>query len=228
MTAPPSKRACGCGAGRSGPSGSRSTRLGLCRSRAGLGSSSMSRRWRWRDRPCDVTTEGCAPGRAASLQNSRTGFKSLRPCSTVNRPWSVPESHATVRRLKTRFDSWRGHRFDWILASVSGARRSSKPQGRVRLPGGGSVTHDVPDLRSSLAGARRDESNTGKFIVGELRIVVRPVRSSFRPRDEVRSFLGVAGAVILLESPRSLARTTRHGFKLQGWRHPRRGRLVRR
>ena len=27
-----------------------------------------------------VYFQGCAPGRAASLQNSRTGFKSLRPC----------------------------------------------------------------------------------------------------------------------------------------------------
>ena len=30
---------------------------------------------------CRGHRQGCAPGRAASLQNSRTGFKSLRPCS---------------------------------------------------------------------------------------------------------------------------------------------------
>ncbi len=48
---------------------------------------------------------------------------------------SVTDSHATLRRSQTRFDSWRG--YCPLPASVSGARRSSKPQGRVRLPGGG-------------------------------------------------------------------------------------------
>ena len=50
---------------------------------------------------------------------------------------SVTDSHATLRRSQTRFDSWRG--YCPLPASVSGARRSSKPQGRVRLPGGGTA-----------------------------------------------------------------------------------------
>jgi hypothetical protein len=60
-----------------------------------------------------------------------------------NGPWSVPDSHATLRRSWTRFDSWRGHFFSPFPASVSGARRYSKPQGRVRLPGGGPRSHHV-------------------------------------------------------------------------------------
>jgi hypothetical protein len=64
----------------------------------------------------------------------------------LSSPWSVTESHATLRRSQTRFDSWRGHRAGPLVAagsagilpaSVSEARRSSKPQGRVRFPGGG-------------------------------------------------------------------------------------------
>ena len=58
----------------------------------------------------------------------------------------MTDSHATLRRSQTRFDSWRGHRASRLVAagsasilpaSVSEARRSSKPQGRVRFPGGG-------------------------------------------------------------------------------------------
>ena len=81
---------------------------------------------------CRGHLQGCAPGRAASLQNSRTGFKSLRPCfcrrgRTARRlpckqdhagsspavgfdaPLECDGRHATLRRSKTRFDSWRGH-----------------------------------------------------------------------------------------------------------------------
>ena len=84
-------------------------------------------------------------------------------------PWSVPDSHATLRRSQTRFDSWRGHRPGSrrdraclrLPASVSGARRSSKPQGRVRFPGGGlsvpriSRPRSVPDPHTTL---RRSET----------------------------------------------------------------------
>ena len=77
----------------------------------------------------------------------------MRPCwprrETPICPWSVPDSHATLRRSRTRFDSWRGHPSGpsvragscfRLPVSVSGARRSSKPQGRVRFPGGGFST----------------------------------------------------------------------------------------
>ena len=37
------------------------------------------------------------------------------PRDSANRPRSVPDPHATLRRLKTRFDSWRGHRLDESL-----------------------------------------------------------------------------------------------------------------
>ena len=81
---------------------------------------------------CRGHLQGCAPGRAASLQNSRTGFKSLRPAfadvaerpgaclvsrimpvrvrpSALIAPLECDGRHATLRRSKTRFDSWRGH-----------------------------------------------------------------------------------------------------------------------
>ena len=80
--------------------------------------------------------QGCAPGRAASLQNSRTGFKSLRPCSKqlpsecAGFARDFPKVEDQVRFLARGFDRWA------IPASVSGARRFSKPQGRVRFPGG--------------------------------------------------------------------------------------------
>lgn len=32
----------------------------------------------------------------------------FEPCDSFS-PWSVPDLHATLRRSKTRFDSWRGH-----------------------------------------------------------------------------------------------------------------------
>ena len=81
---------------------------------------------------CRGHLQGCAPGRAASLQNSRTGFKSLRPAfadvaerpgaclvsrimpvrvrpSALIAPLACDGRHATLRRSKTRFDSWQGH-----------------------------------------------------------------------------------------------------------------------
>jgi hypothetical protein len=85
-------------------------------------------------------------------------------------PWSVTESHATLRRSLTRFDSWRGHQpgsriaagiVSSFPASVSGARRSSKPQGRVLFPGGGwfasgnSRPRSVPDSHTT---PRRSET----------------------------------------------------------------------
>ncbi len=75
----------------------------------------------------------------------------------VSSPWSVTESHATLRRSQTRFDSWRGHRAGRLVAagsasilpaSVSEARRSSKPQGRVRFPGGGFSVGTISSPRS--------------------------------------------------------------------------------
>ena len=84
-------------------------------------------------------TMGCYPRNASSERcpffcehSGRIGCLPIR-----KRPWSVPDSHATLRRSGTRFNSWRGHFFSPFPASVSGARRSSKPQGRVRFPGGG-------------------------------------------------------------------------------------------
>jgi hypothetical protein len=75
----------------------------------------------------------------------------------ASRPWSVTESHATLRRSQTRFDSWRGHSIgarvapdssSILPASVSDARRSSKPQGRVRFPGGGLSESSISRPRS--------------------------------------------------------------------------------
>ncbi len=61
-------------------------------------------------------------------------------------------SYTNLRRSRTRFDSWRGHRNGSRAAGRTvrttaprecvGARRSSKPQGRVRFPGGGSSEHN--------------------------------------------------------------------------------------
>jgi hypothetical protein len=71
--------------------------------------------------------------------------------------WSVTESHATLRRSQTRFDSWRRHLAGPLVASgsasilpasVSEARRSSKPQGRVRFPGGGLSVGTISRPRS--------------------------------------------------------------------------------
>ena len=77
----------------------------------------------------------------------------LRSRSNARSPWGVTDSHATLRRPRTRFDSWRGYcvkselfetrRSSLVPASVSGARRSSKPQGRVRFPGGGVRSRNV-------------------------------------------------------------------------------------
>ena len=59
----------------------------------------------------------------------------VRPSASLM-PSACDGRHATPRRSKTRFDSWRGHSLAFP-AGVADARRSSKPQGRVRFPGGG-------------------------------------------------------------------------------------------
>lgn len=96
---------------------------------------------------------------------SKTRGQGSNPCVPAGCPWSVTESHPTLRRSWTRFDSWRGH--SAFPVGVSAARRPSKPQGRVRFPGGGSVPRadgqhggikrprSVPDPHTTL---RRSET----------------------------------------------------------------------
>ena len=70
-----------------------------------------------------------------------------RPMPVRIRPSALPEReaplecdgrHATLRRSKSRFDSWQGQCSASRPPRVwRNARRSSKPPGRVRFPGGG-------------------------------------------------------------------------------------------
>ena len=78
----------------------------------------------------------------------------VRP-SASTAPLACDGRHATPRRSKTRFDSWRGHsaRFP---AGVADARRSSKPQVRVRFPGGGLGSGPVYRSSSGCDGRAHD------------------------------------------------------------------------
>ena len=59
----------------------------------------------FRSIPVSVPAHGGFRSRKAGF-DSRAG-----DCAFIRRPRSVPDSHTTLRRSRTRFNSWRGHRY---------------------------------------------------------------------------------------------------------------------
>jgi hypothetical protein len=61
----------------------------------------------------------CA-GSHGSLRNCKTGFNSSAGCLEKLRPRGVLDWHATLRRLRSRFDSWRGRSLGLRLVASFG------------------------------------------------------------------------------------------------------------
>ena len=98
----------------------------------------------------------------------------VRPsaCLMIPSPWSVTDSHATLRRSQTRFDSWRGH----SPRVCRTARRPSKPRDRVRLPGGvsfGTFTTSS-GCEGSHATLRRSRARFDSWRGHALRMMLEP------------------------------------------------------
>ena len=106
-------------------------------------------------------TMGCYPRNASSERcpffcehSGRIGCLPIRKS-----PWSVPDSHATLRRSQTRFDSWRGHLLQSAPRECVGCTAVFEAARPGSIPGRGtrrstSCPRGVPDSHTTLRRSR--------------------------------------------------------------------------